>query len=480
MQRILSIAAIAAISVGAGSAEEWGRFRGANGTGVADAKNLPVEMNADKNLVWRTEIPAGYSSPVVGGDKIFLTTFDKAKKAVYTMGLDRKTGKILWQKEAPSVNAVAIRSVNTPVSPTPVTDGKGVYVFFESAGLVGYTPDGEQKWHLPLGPFKTPYGPGASPILAGDTLLFLMDQDVDSFLLAVDTSTGKVKWKTARRGVTHGFSTPVLFQPKKGPLQVLVSGSYELQSYSVATGEKLWWVGGMAWQAKSEPIVAGDHVYVHSWMADMSGVGLPPQIDPWEKVLESHDKDKDGKLSREELPYDEMKKLMFLFDLNADKFIDADEWKVLFARNSAVNGVYSIKLPQTDAEQKGDLTKTNVEWRYAKSLPNIPSPLLIGDVLFLLREGGVLTALNAKTGEVIKQGRVKDALDPYYASPIAGDGKIYLASQSGKLSVIQAIGEWEILAVNDLKEEIWSTPAIDKNQIIVRTQTALYCFGNKS
>jgi len=100
-------------------------------------------------------------------------------------------------------------------------------------------------------------------------------------------------------------------------------------------------------------------------------------------VLESHDKDKDGKLTRAELPYDEMKKLMFLFDLNGDGFIDAEEWKVLFARNSAVNGVYSIRLPQSDAEQKGDLTKTNVEWRYAKSLPNIPSPLLIGDVLFL-------------------------------------------------------------------------------------------------
>jgi outer membrane protein assembly factor BamB len=455
-------------------ASDWTRFRGPNGTGVSDSKDLPLEYGPAHNVIWKVDLLPGYSSPVVGDDRIFVTGFEKDD--LYTIAIDRKSGKTLWRQLAPRQRPLTKYGVNTPVSPTPVTDGKNVYVFFETVGLVSYGADGNERWSVPLGPFSLPYGFGSSPILVGDKVLMLVDADVDSFLLAVSAKDGKQIWKTPRPGVTHGFSTPVVYQPKTGPQQVIVSGSYNLVSYSVDTGEKLWWVGGMAWQAKSTPVVQGDMVYVHSWMADMSGIGLPAKLDSFDDVLKSNDKDHDGKLSSEEIPYDVMRKLMFLFDLNHDQFIDRAEWDNMLARNTAKNGVYAVKIDG----KRGDVSSTNVLWRYDKALPNIPSPLLYQNVLYILREGGILTSLNPATGEIIKQGRVKDATDSYFASPVAADGKIFLFSESCKFAVLKAGGEWEELGVYDFDEaECRATPAIVGSNVFVRTRNALYCFGKK-
>jgi outer membrane protein assembly factor BamB len=456
------------------AAIDWPGFRGPNGTGVSDSKDLPIAYGPDQNVVWKIELPSGYSSPVVAGDRIFVTAFEK--DVLSTIAIERKTGKVLWRREAPKERSFPKYGVNSPVSPTPVTDGENVYVFFETVGLISYGPDGNERWKVPMGPFTLPYGFGSSPILADGKILMLCDADVGSFLLAVSAKDGKQVWKTPRPDVTHGFSTPVIYQPKNGPMQAIVSGSYNLVSYSVATGEKLWWVGGMAWQAKSIPVIHGDVLYVHSWMADMAGIGLPAKLDTFDEILATNDKDHDGKLTLEELPYPELKKLMFLFDLNHDKFMDRAEWNQMIARNAAKNGVYAIRLDG----KRGDLTKTNVLWRYDQKLPNIPSPLLYQDVLYILREGGIMTTLNPATGEIIKQERIKDALDSYFASPVAADGKVFLLSEGCKFSVLKAGGEWEVLGVSDFNEsECRATPAIAGNQVYLRTHFALYAFGKK-
>jgi outer membrane protein assembly factor BamB len=485
MTRYLSLALACTAALSAG---DWGRFRGPNGLGIAETKDVPVEFGPEKNLVWRTEIPKGFSSPVLTADSVFVTAYegerpkglDKRPAKMFTIAIDRKTGKIQWRREAPSTGNM--RSVNTPTSPTPVTDGKNVYVFFEDFGLLSYGPDGNERWKMQLGPFNDPYGMAASPILYGDTLILKADQDTNAYLMAVNTKDGKVKWKVDRPGVTHGYSTPILYEPKQGPPQIIVSGSYDLVSYNAKTGEKLWWVGGMAWQAKSTPIIVGDTLYVHSWMAGMAELGLPSVIDPFEKVIEANDADKDGKIGVKEIPYKELQRVAFLFDLDHNGVLDKDEWGLLFKRNEAVNGLYAIRLPKSS--EKGDLSKSNVLWRYDKGLPNIPSPILYKGVLFVLKEGGILTSLNPATGAVIKQARVeKDnvkAVGGYFASPVATEDKIYIASADGKISVIKAQGEWEVLAINDLKEEVWSTPAIADSQLIVRSQTALYCFAKQA
>jgi len=254
---------------------------------------------------------------------------------------------------------------------------------------------------------------------------------------------------------------------------VIVSGSYQVAAYSVDTGEKLWWVHGMAWQAKSVPVVDGDIVYVHSWMASTAELGLQ-NVPPFAGALKQYDANHDGKIARDEVPDAEMKKLWFLFDLDQDGYMNESEWNIHRSRGTAGNGLFAIR-----AGGKGDVTDTRVVWRFEKSLPNIPSPILYKGVMYVLREGGILTALDPKSGAILKQGRLEGALDPYYASPVAGDGKIYTVSQTCKLAVIKAAGEWELLAVNDLKDDCWATPAIADGRLYVRTQTALYCFGKR-
>ncbi len=459
------------------AAADWPRFRGPNGSGVAETTGLPVEFGPDRNVIWQTALPPGYSSPVLAGDRIFVTAGDAGK--LLTISINRATGKVEWQREAPrprtmTKNVPAAVARYDSSSSSPVTDGENVYVFFEDFGLISYARNGKERWRAPLGPFNAPYGMASSPITADGKVLQLCDQDTNSFLLALDAKDGHVAWKTERPEATHGFSTPAIYRPPKGPAQVIVSGSYQVTAYALDTGAKLWCVHGMAWQAKSVPILDGDRLYVHSWMASGSELGLHKEP-PFEQMLKEHDANHDGKLSKDEVPDEELKKLWFLFDLDQDGYLNEREWNNLRARDEAGNGLFAIRLAGT-----GDITASNVLWKYEKSLPNIPSPVLYGSVLYVLREGGVMTALDPANGTVLKQGRIEGALDTYYSSPVAADGKIYTLSNDCKMGVLEAGRSWKVLAVNDLKDECWATPAIADNRIYVRTNTALYCFGKRS
>jgi outer membrane protein assembly factor BamB len=160
--------------------------------------------------------------------------------------------------------------------------------------------------------------------------------------------------------------------------------------------------------------------------------------------------------------------------LNMDGFVDENEWNFYLARMASRNSLVAIRHGG-----RGDLTKTNVIWSMQKFLPRCTSPLLYEGVLYVVKEGGILTALNPKTGEILKQGRLKGALDDYYASPVGAAGKVFLLSQQGKATVIRAGADWEILASNDLEDETYSTPAIVDGKLYIRTRRALYCFAEK-
>jgi len=393
--RILVLSALLSCAFAA----EWRQFRGPNGSGVSAEKGLPVAFGAAENMLWKTALPPGYSSPVVSRDRVFVTAQEGL--ALFTICLDRATGKVLWRRESPKPLPEKPKGPNSPVSPSPVTDGANVYVLFDVFGLISYGPDGEERWRMPLAPFNTPYGFGSSPVLEGSTLLLLADQDAGSYILAADKDTGKVLWRRPRPEATHGFPSPVIYRPAQGPVQVIVSGAFQLASYSLQSGEKLWWVNGMGWQAKSLPVIGDGIIFVHSWMASMAELGSQP-APPFPELLSKHDADKDGKLSREETPDPEIKKLWMLFDLDKDNYLTEYDWNFHRARHAAQNGLYAIR-----PGGKGDLTATNILWRYDKSLPNIPSPLLYNGVLFVLKEGGILTSLDPASGKVLKQGRVR-------------------------------------------------------------------------
>ena len=183
------------------AAADWPQFRGPNGTGVSLDTGLPTQMGPHRNLVWKTPLPPGHSSPVLSGDRIFLTAIDGKK--LLTICLDRNTGEVAWIREAPRPRTQPLNSTNNPASPTPVSDGKNVYVFFGDFGIISYRADGRERWRMPLGPFNNPNGPASSPILVDDLVVLVCDQETDSYLIALDKNDGHVRWKTERPEVTR-------------------------------------------------------------------------------------------------------------------------------------------------------------------------------------------------------------------------------------------------------------------------------------
>ena len=400
---------------------------------------------------------------MVTADRVFLTATEGDK--LITIALEPKTGKILWRRDVVRARHMPIYKANDGAAPSPVSDGQNVFAFFAELGLISYGPDGKERWRVPLGPFNSFYGMGGSPVLAGNTLVLVCDQRTDSFIIAVDARDGKVLWKKSRPNY-EAYATPAIYQPQNGPAQVIVPGSLTVDAYSLDKGERLWWVSNIGSYPKGVPVLGTGMVYV------MADGGEQPFLPPFDETLKA-DTNKDQKIEREEMKgqaeaYDHFGWL----DSNNDGYIERAEYD--FVRNSTVggHGVTAVRL-----SGQGDLTTSNVVWNVKKSYPSIPAPLIYRGVMYLMKEGGIVSTLDPASGEVLKQGRTPDALEEYYASPVAADGKIFMVSASGKVTVLKAGAQWEILGVNDLDEEVWATPAIAGNKLYIRTRSALYSFG---
>jgi len=461
------------------ASDEWSQFRGPNGTGVSETKGLPAEFGPNKNVVWKTPLPAGHSSPVLTRDRIFVTGHDKDK--LYVIGLDRQTGKILWQREVPRAHEGRLQNVNGPASPSPVTDGANVYVFFQDFGMLSYDANGKERWKLPLGPFNMFYGFGASPILVDDKVILPVDQDnPSSYLIAVDKNSGKLKWKVERPVVISGYSTPIVYQPKTGAKQIIIPESFQLSAYSVADGKRVWWVRGLACEMKSIASHDDEYLYINGWGFPQNQPGKQVPTISWEEGLAAYDKDKDHMITKAEVSAaggtTQMDKLLVAafeaFDMNRDEKLNDKDWEVFRAMLAAENGLLAIKMGG-----QGDQTANAIRWRYTKPVPQVPSTLLYQRVLYMINDSGILISFDPTTGNVIKQGRLHGAIDKYFSSPVAADDKVFLIGQGGQVSVLKAAGEWEVLAVNELDDECYATPAIADGRIYIRTRSALYSFG---
>ncbi len=452
---------------------DWPQFRGPNASGVSEATNLPVSFGPGENVVWKTPVPMGNSSPVVAGDKVYLTGFEKER--LLTVAVDRLTGRVLWQREAPRPRKQVIeRPSNGPASASPVSDGENAYVFFQDFGLLAYGPDGKELWRMPLGPFNNPFGHGASPILAGNTLLMNIDQDTGSYLLAVEKNSGRILWRSERPLAQRGYATPVLYRDPGGTLQVLVAGSYRLSGYDVRSGKEIWWIRRLPWQIKPTPVVSGNEVYFVTYSGE-SDPGAQENVPSFGEALAKLDLNKDGKLSKDEIADPDVKSRFDEYlDLDDTGYIEERDWKQYQERRLGENGLRAYRLGG-----KGDLTETHLLWKNPRSLPNVPSPLVYRGVLYTLKEGGILTSFDLRSGEIVKQARLQDALGDYYASPVAADGKLYVVSEEGKATVIQAGSQWLALKVNDLGVGCKGTPAIADGKLYIRTYETLYCFAKK-
>jgi outer membrane protein assembly factor BamB len=463
---------IALLVVGAALRAEpadWPRFRGPNAAGVNDEAALPAALDP-ANALWQTELPPGSSSPALAGDRIFLTAYEGDE--LLTFALNRASGKVEWRRALRRGREEQRHNLNNAASATPATDGQNVYSFFGDFGVISYGPDGEERWRMPLGPFQNLHGMASSPMLVGRRLFLLVDQDVDSYLLALDKDTGEVEWKTPRPEVVHGFSTPTLFEPEGDAPQLIVPGSYQLISYDLETGKKLWWVTGVTWQVKTAAVVDSRRVYMSAW-APGADAGARRFFPPFPEVAKIGDADGNGKLGPEEIPQAMRHTGSWrAIDLDQDGYMDAREWGFYRARWSSRN----VTLAVEPKGARGDLTETHVAWDNERSVPVVSSPLLYRGALLLIKDGGILTVFHSESGEVIRQARLRDAVDKYFASPVAGDGKVYLMSETGKAVVLDA-ETWEPLSVREVGEPCYATPAIANGRIYVRTQGKLIAFG---
>ncbi len=450
---------------------EWSRFRGPNGDGISDSGRLPVEFGADKNLVWRRALPPGHSSPVLMGERIFLTATEGEK--LYTYCLHRKSGDVLWRKAAPRDRVSKLDGRNNDASPSPVVDGERVVVFFNDYGMLAYDHAGEELWRLPLGPFNNLYGMGASPILVGDKVILACDQNQGSFLIAVDKTNGEEIWRVDRPRATSGHCTPILYQPEQGGLQLILPGSFLLDAYDVETGRRVWWVSGLSFEMKSVPVLHEGVIYINGYGSPLNQPGRQVVLPDFAEIIVSNDVDESGDISEKEMPESRASGYFEFVDLDTNKKLDQSEWEYLQAVLGSLNGMLAIK-----AGGSGDMTEENVNWTYHRSVPQLPSPLIYKDVLYMLHDqGGLLTTFEPVSGEVIERGRVEGTIDGFYASPVAGDDKIYVVSLGGTVAVLAASGSIETLAVNELDEACYATPAIADGRIYLRTEAALYCFG---
>ncbi|GMV20078.1 MAG: hypothetical protein AMXMBFR57_00270 [Acidimicrobiia bacterium] len=473
---VVAIAVLVVLGVTAATAQQgptsWARFRGPNGSGHAVGATYPTEFGATKNLLWKTALPKGHSSPIVWRDRIYLTAF--RGDDLFTIAINRADGKILWERQAPTTKTKIVDKRNNPASPSPALEDNRIYTFFPDYGLITYDEEGQEQWKLPLGPWDNIYGMGASPVIVGDLLVLACDQSNGSFLLALDKRTGKERWRTPRPEARSGHATPILWKAPDGNDQILLPGSFLLTGYDARTGEKKWWVRGLSFEIKSTPVIHGDMIYINGYGAPENDPGRKINVPPADEVWPTADADKNGLLTQAEFPKYSAAFWFGVADLNSNGSLTKEEWEYYRAALDSENGMLAITLGGT-----GDTTETAVRWKYQRSVPQLPSPIVFNDVLYMVNDGGIVTTLNPQTGELIKQGRLTGALGAYYASPVAGGGHLYFASERGAIAVLPPGGDLTPLVVNDLMEDVYATPALVDGKIYIRTVEHLYAFGTK-
>jgi len=410
--------------------DDWSRWRGPENNGMARG-DVPTEWSDTKNVAWKVAIPGrGHSSPVIWGNKLFVTTAvplrDVESRAsggrsgggagggaglgkeysFRLLCLDRNTGKILWEREATkSVPHEGYHGrYGSFASNTPVTDGKHVVAFFGSRGIYVYDLEGKLAWEKKFGPMemRLGFGEGVAPTLDGNALYLKFDQEKGSHLLVLDKASGKELWRVDRDEVSS-WSQPFIVT-HDGRKQVVVSASSKVRSYDAATGKLLWESAGLGTNVIPAPVTQDGIVYV------MSGHREP--------------------------------------------------------------NLLAIRLGR-----EGDLTGSDaILWKNDRGNSYTPSPVLHDGKLYMLTDNGMLSCLNAKTGEpYYRQQRLPKPYN-FKASPVGVNGKLYLASEEGDVIIVKMGEKYEVLAINEMPDQMFiATPAVAEGNLYLRSQNTLYC-----
>ena len=450
------------------SADDWPRFRGPNGTGVSTDRGLPDAIDQDRNVLWSVATPKGHSSPIVVGGRIFLTGHEGDERIV--LSFNAATGEQIWSRSLRKARSETFNPLNGPTTPTPATDGRNIFVFFPELGLVAFDRDGVELWRTPLGPFTAIQGLAASPVYVDGAIVLLVDTPEEAYIAAFNAETGELRWRTERpTGVLGSYATPTVHSRDGDPTQIVVAGSVELTGYETSTGKRLWWAHGVTVTPSAPPFVAGDSVYT----VEPTDQGWPP----FGEVLAQFDGDKDRRVAVADAAGDTVwaRSLIGIDENsgNGDGIVTEEE----YAKVS--DGIVGGGLSRTRVDGRGDVSETHVVWRHIAGMPSITGALLYEGVLFVVRNA-IVSTFDPETGKRLRRERIMAALGDYYASPVAGDGKIYLTSLEGKVTVLKAGADWQILTTGDLGEQVIATPAIANGCIFFRTDRRLYGFGGNN
>jgi outer membrane protein assembly factor BamB len=444
-------------------------FRSNHGLADPSCGALPSQFDAPGTLRWRVPLDPGHATPILSGGRIFLTAYQPDSLELTVLALDANTGRTLWRNGVVVSQVERTHPLGSPATATPACDGRRVYVFFGSYGLLAFDLNGKKLWEFRAGPFQDEYGAGSSPILLDDKVILNQDHDVDSFLMAVDAATGKPLWRTPRPDAVRSYSTPVVWS-QNGRQELLVAGALELAGYDPSNGNKLWWVNGLARIVIPTPVPLEDMVYMASW-APGGDTASRITLDSWPVALSKWDTNHDGKLSRAEIKDPEVLDRFYRMDLNQDGVLDQQEWEhhaEIFRQ--AQNSLLAIKPSGV-----GQLARGAVVWKHSRGVPYVATPVIDRGILYMVKEGGIVTKLDVASGQLLQEERVA-GLGNYFASPVAGDGKVYFASEPGTVSILASQPEWHLIASHEFHERIYATPAFASGCLYIRTEQALYCF----
>jgi outer membrane protein assembly factor BamB len=456
-------------NLAAARAEPAPRFFRSDAGVAVGAGPLPDRLDSPGAMHWRVEIDPGHSTPILWGGKIFLTTYREQANELAAVALDERTGAQLWRQAVTVPKVEQTHAIGSPATATPACDGQRLFVFFGSCGLFCYDLDGKPLWEQRLGPFRDEYGAGSSPIILDGKVILNQDHDIDSFLLAVDGATGKTVWRTPRLDAVRSYATPAVWQ-RNGHQELLVAGALELAGYEPATGTQLWSLHGLARIVIPTPVPSGDWIYMASW-APGGDAGGRVTLDPWPAALDKWDANHDGKLAKTEIGDPQVLDRFYRMDLDQDGYLNQKEWErhaQFFKR--AQNAVLAVK-----PSGNGELKPSDVVWKYARGVPYVSSPLLDQGRFWMVKDGGIVTKLDAVDGHLLQEERLPGS-GRYFSSPVTGDGKVYFASEEGVVSVVANQVEWRVISSHPFHEKIFPTPVIDQDHIYIRTDQALYCF----
>jgi outer membrane protein assembly factor BamB len=468
VSQVLLVCILAPLLASPIHAEDWPQFRGPGASGVSRSlKALPVRIGPEENVLWKQKLPTGHSSPAIHGGRLFLTGVDGEQ--LVTMAIDCTTGEMLWKQPAPHVTKEKIHTTGSLAQSSPAADGEVVISFFGSSGLLAYSPEGKLLWSQQMGPFRNDFGAGSSPVIDGNRVILVQDHDEESFIAVFDKLTGRELWRKPRPEFLRNYATPVIWTVE-GRKQVVVLATLRITAYDLESGDEVWTCSGVSRIINMTPVIGDDNTLYAACFSpgnDTDDRVVPLTIEQ----LFGADADGNGTIEEPEFPDHPFRGRFSQLDRNKDGHLTKAEYEVTSRPHVDGRNVVLAIAPGG----RGDITTTHVRWEHLRQIPYCPSPLYYRGALLMVKNGGIMTVLDAATGSVLKQKRLRATAD-YFASPIAGDGKVYLLNVNGDLTVLQA-ETWEELHTVSLDADGHATPAIADGRLYVRAGETLYCFG---